>query len=152
MGIFYHFGYRVNTSDSFPTGIWKIDEKKNYKLGDIVVFCPVDSPVIRLGRKYSYLPWSLVCDSNVSPMIKSIAGFSGDKAKTNDNFITINDMTTEFVEIDPHGREIKLTKNLLVPPFHFWAFSNGKYGFDSRYFGPVSIKSIIGKVHLVLYL
>lgn len=150
IGTFYQLGYRINTSNSFPTGVWKIVEKKEYKLGDIVAFCPVSSPTIQLARKYSYLSWSVVCDSNVSPMIKAIAGFSGDKAIVRENYISINDITTEFIEIDPLGRKLTLTKSLLVPPLYFWAFSKGVYGFDSRYFGPVPMKSIIGKANLVI--
>jgi conjugative transfer signal peptidase TraF len=85
----YLKGYRLNTSHSYPAGIYQLTpQMDNFHKGDLVLFCPPDNEVIKTAITRGYLDTGR-CKSGSVPIIKRIVALPYDRV-TLDKLIYIN--------------------------------------------------------------
>lgn len=131
--------------------VWKraYADASNVKRGDVVVFLREEN-----GQRYNYV-WRVI-------------GLPGEKVETSGEALTINgsvtarqplrdaDGMTVFREtidgvsyeiaVDPAASSRPPDQSLTIPPDHFFVMGDNRLNaVDSRYFGPISFSSIIGK-------
>lgn len=140
-------GVRVNLTPSMPRGLYQISCEAPAK-GDLVGFClDKDNPFSELAQERSYLgPGS--CPSGLRPLIKILAGLSGDQVEPQLGGIVINGELlagTERPETDRAGRLIpdSLLKSGFIPSGQALVLSPDHPGsFDGRHFGLIPIESL----------
>ncbi|MGI2002049.1 conjugative transfer signal peptidase TraF [Shewanella frigidimarina] len=152
----YQLGIRINNSQSYPPGIYLLSSTNHYDKNELILFCPpANNPAILEALERDYID-SGRCDAGTVPIIKRIVGLEGDSVKFTP-FIEINNVPLKDsirLKLDGQKRQLPQIDNFTVPPGHFFAYSEHapKYSFDSRYFGPVPIKNILGKIKpLILF-
>jgi signal peptidase I len=150
--------YRIPQNGMYPTlpaGSILFTIKRPYsdissvKRGDIIVFVREQN-----GRRYNYI-WRVIA-------------LPGDDVQTSGESLTINgqpaarerladaDGKSIFREqlgnvpyqiaFDPSAKERPPDVSLIVPPDHVFVMGDNRFNaFDSRRFGPISFRSIIGK-------
>jgi len=157
----YSNGYRLNTSTSFPPGIYVIDTSKSgyeYQIQDLILFCPPDNNSVKTALARGYISQGR-CKSQTVPMIKRVAAIYRDEVTLGDT-ISINDLelTNTIIKYQDALKRslIPFTLNgknqFIVPCQQVFVYSDyaPNNSFDSRYFGPVPIKNIHGTVKSVL--
>ncbi|GIU51310.1 putative conjugal transfer protein TraF [Shewanella sairae] len=151
----YAYGYRLNTSSSFPPGVYVIDSiKAEYQTNDLVLLCPPDNHSVRIALVRGYIG-SGQCKSQTTPMIKRIAATYGDNVVL-DSTITVNGHELPYTTIQSHdSRQRPLTpfalngnRQFRIPYQHVFVYSDyaPSNSFDSRYFGFVPVENIQGTV------
>lgn len=152
------YGYRYNTSHSYPSGLYRLDLlSRDYAKGDLVLFCPPNNAAINLAISRGYLDEGR-CESGSVPVIKRIAATEFDSV-TLDKMIVINGKTlpnTTILKADSQHRplvpyKLKEKGSFTVPANTVFLYSDyaPRKSFDSRYFGIVAIKDIKGKIKSV---
>jgi conjugative transfer signal peptidase TraF len=143
-------GLRVNESPSLPIGIWRVSPlNRELQKGDIVSFCPPDTPPFREARGRGYVDGGL-CEGGYEPLLKPIAAIEGDRVTRTDQGISINGRliaNSKSLGRDGSGRTLSSpgANNVIVATDEVWVVSSyNPLSFDSRYFGPVQISSIEG--------
>ena len=82
------------------------------------------------------------------PLLKEVRGIAGDQYTISSDGLLINgDYIGQVLEQDTQGKPLpKLRGRFVIKPGYFLSISTySKKSFDGRYFGVVSVKSIIGK-------
>ncbi len=149
----YLNGYRLNTSHSYPPGLYQLEaHTDSYKTGDLVLFCPPNNDAITTAIARGYLDAGR-CNSGSVPIIKRIAAIGHDTV-TLDKFIHINGNilpdTTVLIEDSEHRPLTPFTfkgqHQFILPPDTTFMYSDyaPSTSFDSRYFGWVAVKDIQG--------
>lgn len=145
-------GFNMNFSGSAPVGVWK--ERpigKTLKRGDLVGVCPPDSPVVaRMAAMKQTPQWDCI-NTGLSPLLKAIGAVSGDLVVIRQRYPVLvngnalpNTISSPKLPAWPDGK-------YRVKPGEVWLFSTyHSQSFDSRYFGPVSIKNIKVRAEPVL--
>jgi conjugative transfer signal peptidase TraF len=150
----FHFGYRINLTDSAPHGLWRVNAStplQNLQRGDLVELCAPDHALIRIMEKRGLIERGDCPDTHAVSFLKPVAAIAGDVVVLrHGEDVTIN------------GRRLQNTKALnAVPAWSngtyrvasgtIWVFSSYSEGsLDSRYFGPVSLSRVYGTVKPVL--
>ncbi len=136
-------GLRLNDSPSLPVGLYIVTWDPNATL---VEFCPAE-PYAALAVARGYRDQGN-CPDGGAPLIKPIAARSGDTVELSTRGVTVNGkalLNSGALGIDTDRRQ------LLHWPFgtykvqagYVWVISSyNRRSFDSRYFGPLSVKSI----------
>lgn len=128
----YAYGVRVNLSPSLPRGIWQIQKGNNLRIGDSVV---LDKSAIPNNRV------NLVKDVGALP--KDVMTRQGDVVYRNGIVMPLSTIHA----VNSNGEKIYCVGYpVVVPAGHIWLSSRHERGYDSRYFGPVPIQHVIGKV------
>lgn len=84
--------------------------------------------------------------------IKRIIGLPGDRIKIENNIVYRNDMPLDENYIQQptdliQGGYLRESEEVVVPPNHIFVMGDNRpHSSDSRFFGPVPINNIIGKV------
>jgi len=142
----YLAGYRVNTTESYPIGIYKIEE--GYTKGDLVFLCPEGKDFEKLNAR-GYIPKGL-CPAGTKPLLKKAMAVAGDRVVVSD-YVYINGKKVKNSKLylyDSKGNRIKFfdQKSYYLGPGQVFVLSDyNDKSFDSRYFGPINQNSIIGK-------
>jgi conjugative transfer signal peptidase TraF len=143
-------GLRVNESTSLPTGIWRVSPlERELRRGDIVSFCPPDTPAFREARVRGYLSAGH-CEGGYEPLLKPVAAIAGDRVSGTDEGIHINGRliaSSKRLNHDGLGRILPSPEapDVFVAKGEVWVISSyNSLSFDSRYFGPVPISRIEG--------
>ncbi len=147
------YGYRLNTSQSYPPGLYVIsDVKVKCHLNDLILFCPPDNHAIHIALERGYV-YKGGCIGGSAPMIKRIAATQGDDVALN-GVISINGLSLlDTIILDQDLRQRPLTAftlnehiEFMVPFDNVFVYSEyaPKYSYDSRYFGPVPVSNIKG--------
>ena len=127
-----------NSSESAPIGLYWIDDRPAER-GDYVLVQVPDS-MRNLVVERGYLPPDV-------PLIKRIAGANGDVVCRRNREIQIDDVTVAVAQIrDGSGREMPVWRGCYV--LHgrrVLLLLDHPDSFDSRYFGPVDRRMIIGR-------
>ena len=146
-------GLRVNESPSLPIGIWRVSPPgRDLRTGDVVAFCPPDTPTFREARGRGYLGKGL-CEGGYEPLLKPVAAIAGDRVSGTDDGISINGRliaSSKSLNRDGLGRILPSpgAHDVIVAKGEVWVISSyNSLSFDSRYFGPVPISRIEGLAH-----
>lgn len=128
-----------NPTESVPKGYYLIVDS-DIRIGDYV-FSKLPAKVKKLAVERQYLPINI-------PILKPVAAQFGDRICSNGHEIFINDMViAELLKKDSMGRNLEpwLGCRFLLKGEYFLLSTHSTHSFDSRYFGPVERKMVIGK-------
>jgi len=129
-----------NASASVPIGFYAVGEVDDPAVGDLVVArLPPSSEQLVVERGY--------LAPNV-PVLKHVVARTGQRVCRVGDAVTINDRPAAAVrDADERGRPLPRWSGcrVLGPGEVFLLNAAAPASFDGRYFGPVSIASIIGK-------
>jgi conjugative transfer signal peptidase TraF len=146
-------GIRPNPSDSAPVGLW-LERPITTPLrhGMMIAVCPPSTvPLVRLFAANGTLPYGSCPETSVARLLKPVRALPGDTVLIKRGNPVIvngtplpNTIASESHPGWPDGEYI-------VRPGEVWIFSSySDKSFDSRYFGPVHIRSIQGEATPVL--
>jgi conjugative transfer signal peptidase TraF len=143
-------GLRVNESPSLPIGIWHVSPlDRDLRRGDIVSFCPPDTPTFREARPRGYLSAGH-CEEGYEPLLKPVAAIAGDRVSGSDDGISINGRliaNSKSLDRDGSGRSLPSprARDVIVARDEVWVISSyNPLSFDSRYFGSIPLSRIEG--------
>ena len=145
-------GYRLNLTPSEPLGLWRIEETdRAVTTGDLVFICPPQTPLFAEARRRLYLARGL-CAGGVAPLIKIVAGLPGQHVQIVENvMIDGRPVPSSAVNrIDGAGRLLEPYAGGVVPPGMLYLHSPFKSSYDSRYFGPVPERGVLGLARPIL--
>ncbi len=128
-----------NASDSVPIGWYRIDPAGSLAAGDLVlVQLPPDA--MALAAQRSYLP------SHV-PLLKSVAAVPPQHVCVQGGQVLVDDqVVARRLRQDRQGRALpawRACRHLVGD--ELFLLSTNPESFDSRYFGPVSARAVIGR-------
>jgi conjugative transfer signal peptidase TraF len=138
---------KYNLTPSVPVGFWYVHSiDRPLKRGDIVYFCPPNTPQFQEARARGYVPEG-DCPGNYLHMMKPIAALPGDTVEVNFAGVRVNGRliaNSKPMTSDPKGRSIKPYLGIFkVKQGEVWLVSHyHQKSFDSRYFGPVAIATL----------
>lgn len=146
-------GYRLNITNSYPIGIYKIDNNKTITRGAMILFCPPLNETIIEGVKRGYIQIG-ICPGHVTPLQKKVVGLPGDVIVTNTKGVYVNNILQKNSSIfknDYKGNSLLAYQGGTIKKDEMFVMSDyNERSFDSRYFGVVSSKSIIGHIYPVI--
>lgn len=133
-----------NATDSLPHGIYRVIKQQNYKRGDLIVF-----PVPERVRSFVIERGWLKPDSY---LIKPVAAKTGDNMRITSRQVFINGISFGATKKqDRRGLPLpSLVFNDTLSPGKIAVLQRSDDSFDSRYFGPIDKKDIIGKAVPIL--
>jgi conjugative transfer signal peptidase TraF len=141
-------GFRINTTDSIPIGIYRMTADKNLK-NAYVIFCPDDRPVFQKALKRGYINNGL-CPDGYGYLMKKVVATTGDKLTVNNQGVFVND---KFI---PYSKpQLKDAFSRSLPQWHIQNYQlnqnevmtmtdQSQWSFDGRYYGPIKSGQIKG--------
>ena len=144
----YQAGFRLNTSVSYPTGLYRlIDTRQTVIYGELVLFCPPNVAAVREAIKRGYLKPGR-CPGGFQPVIKKVAAMPGTTV-TLQKHVTLNGIEVPGATVrqsDGKGRPLPALADFVVPADEVFLLSDyaPETSFDSRYYGSVPQKNILG--------
>lgn len=149
----YAGGIRYNGTPSYPLGFYRLSAlDREPELGELVFACPPDTETFREARRRHYIAGG-TCPSGYTPLIKKIAAREGDVVRVG-SAISVNcieQMNGEIATVDGLGRALKAYEGGVIARQYFLLLSDFySDSFDSRYFGPLHRRQIIGHAHPIL--
>jgi conjugative transfer signal peptidase TraF len=145
IGGFAALGWMVNTTPSYPYGIY-VPLHRAFRTGDLVSFCPSRS-IARLGLKRAYLGPG-PCPSGSEPMLKRLVAASGDRYLIGPAGVEVGERrvaNSTPLTRDGQGRLMpRLALGGVLSPGSLLVMSDySPVSFDARYFGPIARSEII---------
>lgn len=143
--IFFTMGLRLNLTSSMPLGIYKIVKKK-IEIGDTVLFCMSDPRYREMIIARDYIPYGK-CAGGYAPLLKEVIALEGTRYSVTEEGMFLNNALvpeSRPLQVDRKGRPMFWTKSGKVGKDEILVFSSLANSLDSRYFGPVKAKDIIG--------
>jgi conjugative transfer signal peptidase TraF len=138
-------GYRVspkiiyNPSASAPRGWYAIKSPTELHRGDFALV-RLPAPIARIADERRYLPRTI-------PLLKQVGAVAGDRVCERQGFVRVNDvvMARSLLQ-DGAGRPLIAWNECRLLRDHelFLIGLSNAASFDSRYYGPVSVESVIG--------
>lgn len=135
--ILYGLGYRLNWTHSVPIGLWRIDDGEVRRGGYAQVTANKQQwYLLGVERKYY---------QSGAHLLKKVVALEGDIVDydTTEKLLTVNGRfvpLTETVSRDSAGRNMpQMSFPVRLGAGEAWLTSENKRGYDSRYFGPVSL-------------
>lgn len=147
---------RINWTGSAPMGLYAIAVETPITRTDLVVVC-LQGAVAGRGRARGYLAAGS-CPNGVSPILKQVVATAGDEVELRSDGLAINgqviDRSHRLVE-DSLGRPLEALPlgRSVVREGEIWVL--GVYrarSWDSRYFGPIPVSSVVGVARPILTL
>ena len=147
------FGLRLNVTGSLPPGVYQVVEG-DVQRGDLVLACPDLTETLFEARARGYLPYGLSCPGWFGSLIKYAAALPGDMVEATRDGISVNGRpmpNTNRLDMDSEGRPLPpLPASGAVPDGRVWLLSTyAGRSFDSRYWGPVPLSTLRGRVRPV---
>ena len=149
----YALGLRLNLSPSIAPGIYRVATAR-IERGTTVIVC-LPPPLSALARSRDYITAGSCPDGN-APIGKIVAAVFGDTVEITLGGVAVNGENlpnTRPLVSDNSGRLLpQIPRGLyVVPAAHVWIVSTySPRSFDSRYFGPISVRRIVSRVRPVL--
>lgn len=146
----YGAGFRINLTPSVPVGVYQLHKLEGpLKRGDIVWFCPPDTPLFRKVRdEWGDIPHG-DCPGGYMHMFKPVAALPGDMVEETHQGVFVNGH--RLPNSQPRGRTGKGQRlnpafgRFQVQPGTVWLVSTyHPQSFDSRYFGPLAMSQVEG--------
>lgn len=149
----YAAGMRLNLTASMPAGLYRL-ERGRIRRGTIVVVClPLRTSAF--ARSRGFVP-SGACAGGTAPIGKPVAAIHGDTVDVSSTGITVNGRAlahSRALAVDSDNRSLQSVASgrYIVSEREVWLVSSfSPRSFDSRYFGPVHTKDIVGRVRPLL--
>ncbi len=130
-----------NASASAPLGLYLVEQPNGLGKGDLVLAWAPES-ARRLAATRGYLPESV-------PLAKRIAAMAGDTVCSRNGLLSINGWVAAIqLPADPQGRPLPPWTGcrVLAADEVFLLMVEVWDSFDGRYFGPISMSAIMGKL------
>ena len=152
--VLYQKGYRFNETASLPIGVWRITNTGELRAGQVVNFCPPNTPELLDARSRGYLDGGR-CPGNLERMFKPLVAVPGDRVEVTAQGVVVNGRLVPHsapLAFDGVGRAMPRPEGTLaVPRGQAWVASDySPYSFDSRYFGAIAFDSVFGVATPVL--
>lgn len=151
--VLYLAGIRVNTSSSYPPGLYLVSEANQYKENDLVLFCPPPGHAMTLAMERRYIDPGH-CPSGTTPVMKRIIALAGDQIEFTPTITVNGEALPDSIRlsVDSLGRPLPQLASFTVPEQAFFAYSEHapRNSFDSRYYGAVPLHNIIGHIRPLL--
>ena len=134
----YALGFRWNYSGSVPLGLWRLEDRR-IRRGDYAQVSPNDSAWYRLGVEREYY-------RDGAYLLKQVVALEGDIVSYDaaEKSVTVGETFIPISEIrsrDIMGRAMPSPQfPVRLKPNEAWLASDNERGYDSRYFGPVSLE------------
>jgi conjugative transfer signal peptidase TraF len=138
-------GVRWNPTASVRTGLYVITNDANAPL---VAFCPTGEAATEAIAR-GYRPRGLQCPDKYAALLKPVAARAGDTVEVGQNGISVNGRllpNTASFKTDVKKRPMHVWPNgtYIVQPGTVWVLSTyNKYSYDSRYYGPIQLSTVI---------
>lgn len=129
-----------NASASVPTGLYRVEPANNLDVADIAVVMPPKQLADLLAER-KYLP-------NGVPLLKRVAALGGQTVCRRGTAIIVRGVTFGHArEHDSRGRPLPVWQGcrVIADDEVFLMNQDAADSFDSRYFGPLPLASIIGR-------
>ncbi|WP_059040485.1 S26 family signal peptidase, partial [Paenibacillus rubinfantis] len=145
--------FRLNTTDSAPTGVWRIApvDPAQIARGSLVSVCPPPLGIVVAMRERGYLHPGDCPDTNTTPLLKPVVAVAGDTVTVAPGAPLIVNGKAVPDSAPEAGMPAWTPGTYTVQPGELWVISSYSAGsFDSRYFGPVAVKNLRGRAAPVL--
>ena len=131
-------GLWINTTPSFPLGLYRQVGASSVAPGDLVLVC------LPRERWLREPPWSWRCPDRARPILKKVAALPGVKVEIGADGIRVDGRPVPNSRPLPTPVSTALTVTSgRVPTGMFWALSDhSPNSHDSRYFGPLPLAAI----------
>ncbi|MEP6495556.1 MAG: conjugative transfer signal peptidase TraF [bacterium] len=146
-------GFRLQWTDSLPKGLYRDVHVATVRPGMLGIWClPVDAA--RLARERAYVGRGS-CPAGAEPVGKLVLAATGDSARFDSSGVRINGVVvpdTRPLARDSRGRALPhaVFRTYALAPDEVWLWSPyTPRSFDSRYFGPVLVTSLVVAVRPV---
>lgn len=152
--LFSLMGFRINTSDSIPKGLYRLSKTSNFK-NKFALFCPSNTIVFKQGLARGYIDHGL-CPHGFGYLMKKVVAVKGDVVSSTKEGFTVNGQRLRFSK--------PKTEDGLKRPLIFWQVLNyqlkedevltmttqSPWSFDGRYYGLVSTGQLKGMLKPIL--
>jgi conjugative transfer signal peptidase TraF len=144
------FGVVFNYTHSAPFGLYREQFDSEAGIHDpatYVFFCP-DRRWPSMRGEPNYRDPMRTCPDGLSPLIKPVVAWPGDLVSVSANGISVNGQMLKNsapIERDSKGQQLHTfaAGEYRVGPKELWVVSSfSPRSFDSRYFGPIPLKSV----------
>jgi conjugative transfer signal peptidase TraF len=128
-----------NPSSSAPRGWYSVKSPTELHLGDFALV-RLPAPIARIADERRYLPKSI-------PLLKQVVAVAGDRVCERQGFVRVNGVFIARSLLRDGARRPLSSWNecrLLHDHELFLIGLSNAASFDSRYYGPVSVESVIG--------
>jgi len=140
-------GFRINTSPSLPVGLYMTTSDPT---ANLIEFCPGPTfGTLALQRGYRTAG---SCKDGGAPLLKPVIAKAGDVVDVSATGLAVNELAvpnTASMTADVKGRNLAAwpSGRYVVPSTEMWVASSfNPRSFDSRYFGPISVTAIHGRL------
>ena len=144
------FGLVFNYTHSAPFGLYREQfdsEAAIHSPAPYVFFCP-DRRWLSMRGEPNYRDPMRTCPDGFSPLIKPVVAWPGDLVSVSTDGISVNGhmlKNSAPIERDSKGQQLRpfAIGEYRVNPKELWVVSGfSPRSFDSRYFGPIPLKSV----------
>lgn len=144
------FGVVFNYTHSAPFGLYREEFESEATIHDpapYVFFCP-DRRWPSMRGEPNYRDPMRTCPDGFSPLIKPVVAWPGDLVSVSANGIRVNGRplpNSAPIERDSKGQQLRpfADGEYRVGPNELWVVSSfSTRSFDSRYFGPIPLRSV----------
>lgn len=146
-------GYRINTTNSYPLGIYRVTSDINIARNQTILFCAPKKEIFEVAHKRGYIPLGM-CADGLSPLQKKIVGLPGDEVVVSSAGVKINGVlqkNSKVFRYDVKGRILPTCDGGKILPGEIFVMSDyNERSFDSRYFGSIPISNVIGNIEPVV--
>ena len=136
-----HYNLYVNLTSSLPRGVYQLFPEEKITRGDVVLVVDLDE----IGVDRALCPYR--------GLLKQAAAFGGDTIDSDGKYILVNGRRLPYSNLftrDKYGKDLLQQKYpYIVPDGSVYLTSQHKYGYDSRYYGPISLERIASKARLL---
>lgn len=140
-------GYRINTTPSYPLGLWRIEALgRPIDIGDLIFICPPPTPAFSLAFERGYIRRGL-CPGRLSPLIKKVVATEGQSVDIGGH-VSVEGRPlahSKIHRVDAEGRALSAWQGGVVPAGYVFLHSDFSGSYDSRYFGPVPAAGLLGR-------
>jgi conjugative transfer signal peptidase TraF len=137
---------RLNTSASLPRGLYRLTRRPPRR-GSLVLLCPPPAAA-RLARARGYLPAG-PCPGGVAPLGKMLLALPGDTVEISPRGLALDGRPVPLSRLSPAdslGRPLPAAPagRHRLAPGQVWVYAPHPRSFDSRTFGPVADRLLLG--------